>query len=76
MSRNLGRIGVRQHRHRRSSPRLFAVFAACGHIGLGLFGLAGIKLSMILDNLVATRHDHFVTTGRILPMPLPGHPTP
>jgi hypothetical protein len=49
---------MRQHGHRRFSLRLLTVFARYGHIGL-----AGMKLSMILDNLVAKRHDCFVTTG-------------
>jgi hypothetical protein len=55
---NLRRVGMRQHRHRGLPPRLPAVFVCCRH-----GGLAGIKLSMILDNLITKRHDCLVTTG-------------
>jgi hypothetical protein len=47
-----------QHRHRCFALLLFAVFISRGHISL-----AGIKLSMILDNLIRKRHDRFVTAG-------------
>jgi len=56
MSDKLGRIGMRQHCHCRLALCLFAVFVH-NHIGL-----AGIKLSMVLDNLIMKRHDCFVTT--------------
>jgi hypothetical protein len=52
---------MRQHRHRRLALTLFADFAARRHIRLPNSVLAGIKLSMILDNLIAARHDCFVT---------------
>jgi hypothetical protein len=53
---------MREHRHGRLALRLFAVFVRDGHISLHI-GLAGIKLSMLLDNLIAKRHDCFVTSG-------------
>jgi hypothetical protein len=56
---------MREHGHHRLALGLFA--AGFRHIRL-----AGIKLSMILDNLVTKRHDCFVTTGLFFPMALKG----
>jgi hypothetical protein len=58
--RDLGRVGMREHRHRRLAPRLPRTFAF-GFAARHLIGLAGLKLSMILDNLIMKRHDCFVT---------------
>jgi hypothetical protein len=45
-----------EHRHRRLALRLSADLVGRTHIGL-----AGLKLSMILDNLITAANDCFVT---------------
>jgi hypothetical protein len=50
-----------QHRHHGLAPRLPAAFVFHTFVAHHHIGLAGIKLSMILDNLIMKRHDDFVT---------------
>ena len=53
--------GMGQHRHHSLAPRLPAVFVCQTFVTRHHIDLAGIKLSMILDNLITKRHDDFVT---------------
>jgi hypothetical protein len=55
----IGRSGMSQHRHRGLAPRLPTIFET--FVTHHQISLAGIKLSMILDNLITKRHDDFVT---------------
>jgi hypothetical protein len=61
---------MREHRHDRLALRLLVVLG-CRHIHL-----AGIKLSMLIDNFITKRHDCLVTTGLFFPMTVPGIFTP
>jgi hypothetical protein len=54
---------MRQHQHRSLAPRLPVALVPVGLAAWVHAGLAGIKLSMLIDNLIEKRHDDLVTAG-------------